>query len=261
MDTLPIDNAALCKIGYGLYVLTTRDGNKDNGMICNTVMQVTGNPVKLAVAINRLNFSHELVRATGKMNVACLDTGAPFELVQRFGFQSGKDVDKFDGFAFRRTANGLAVPEAHCNAYISLEVEECIDLGSHSLFICRTTEAQSLGEKPSLTYAEYHARVKPKPAASAGGAKKGVKYICPICGYVYEGEGKPPDDFVCPLCKHLGSEFVLDAPAEAPAEEPPAGGKYICPICGYVYEGEGKPPDDYVCPICKHLGSEFVPMD
>ena len=198
------DPKALYNIGYGLYVVTTRDeGGKDNGLIVNTVAQVADNPVKVAVTINKLNYSHHLVKQTGVLNVNCLSEDAPFEIFQRYGFQSGRTADKFAGVeGITRSANGLVVLPRHVCAVISLKVENYVDLGSHGMFVCSVTESRVLSPAPAMTYAYYQANVKPKPQPPAG--KKG--WVCKICGYVYEGE-KLPDDFVCPLCKHGPADF------------------------------------------------------
>ena len=196
-----IDSKALFKIGYGLYVLTVNDGKKDNGLIVNTVMQLTSNPVQLAVAVNKENYSHDVIRATGKMNVCALTESAPFSLFEHFGFQSGKTVDKFAGTAPARAENGLPILTEHTNAFLSLEVQKYEDLGTHGLFICTVTESRVLSDEPSITYAYYHANTKPKPNPEK---KKG--YVCKICGYVYEGDPLPAD-FVCPWCKHGAEEF------------------------------------------------------
>ena len=196
-----IDNTALFRLGYGLYVVTSNDGTRDNGLIVNTVMQVTVNPDRIAVCINKANYSHDVIRKQKKMNVNCLSVSAPFSVFQRFGFASGRDTDKFAQGVSRRAENGLAVLEEYTNACISLSVDEYTDLGSHGLFICSITEAVVLSKEPSMSYAYYHANVKPKPAPAQ---KKG--YVCKICGYVYEGE-ELPEDYICPLCKHGAADF------------------------------------------------------
>jgi len=193
--------SALFKIGYGLYVVTSNDGKKDNGLIVNTVMQVTNTPEKIAVTINKQNYSHDTIKETGIMNVNCLTTEAPFKVFEAFGFVSGKNTDKFAGCSPERSANGLVVLPRFINAYLSLKVEQYIDLGTHGMFICSVTEAEVISDKESVTYDYYHKNIKPKPQ------KKAVKgYVCKICGYVYEGE-ELPADFVCPLCKHGASDF------------------------------------------------------
>ena len=196
-----IDKTALFKIGYGLYVITTNDGKKDNGLIVNTVTQVSEKPLKIAVSINKANYSFETIRETGRMNVCCLTEGAPFSLFKNFGFQSGRDADKFSDIAAWRTKNGLMCLRDDINSVISLSVDDFSDMGSHGLFICSVTEAHVINDDASMTYAYYHKNVKPKPEKTE---KKG--YVCKICGYVYEGENLP-EDFVCPLCKHGAADF------------------------------------------------------
>ncbi len=194
------DLTALFRIGYGLYVVTTNDGVRDNGLIVNTVSQVTDTPCRVTVTVNKSNYSHDTIRKTGKMNVNCLSVEAPFKVFEVFGFQSGREVDKFADCTPTRSENGLVVLPRYINACFSLTVEDYVDLGTHGMFICAVTEAAVVSDVESMTYAYYHANVKPKPTAK----KKG--YVCKICGYVYEGEALP-EDFVCPLCKHGAADF------------------------------------------------------
>ena len=198
------DPKALYDIGYGLYVVTTKDEKgKDNGLVVNTVTQVSDNPTRVAVTINKLNYSHHVVKQTGVLNVNCLSEDAPFEIFQRYGFQSGRTADKFAGVeGLSRTANGLVVLPRHVCAVLSLKVEQYVDMGSHGMFVCSVAESRVLSGDPAMTYAYYQANVKPKPPAA--GKKKG--WVCKICGYVHEGDTLP-DDFVCPLCKHGPADF------------------------------------------------------
>jgi flavin reductase (DIM6/NTAB) family NADH-FMN oxidoreductase RutF len=196
-----IDSSALFKIGYGLYVVTSNDGTKDNGAILNTVVQVTSTPTQIAVTINKSNYSHDIIKQSGVMNINCLSTDAPFSVFENFGFKSGKDCDKFAGINFTRSENGLAVLSKYINAFMSLKVEQYIDLGTHGMFICTLTEAKVISDKDSMTYDYYHKNVKPKP-----NTKTVRGYMCKICGYVYEGDTLP-EDFVCPLCKHGAEDF------------------------------------------------------
>lgn len=196
-----VDNTALFNIGYGLYVVTSNDGTKDNGFVCNTVCQVTNTPNRVAVTINKQNYSHDTIKATGKMNVNCLSTEAPFKVFEVFGFQSGRNVNKFEGCTPLRTENGLVCLPKYVNAIISLEVDEYIDLDTHGMFISAVTEAQNLSKVETMTYTYYQSNVKPKPQPAK---KKG--WVCKICGYVYEGD-PIPSDFICPLCKHPASDF------------------------------------------------------
>ena len=198
---MAVDNTALFNIGYGLYVVTSNDGTKDNGFVCNTVCQVTNTPNRVAVTINKQNYSHDTIKATGKMNVNCLSTEAPFKVFEVFGFQSGRNVNKFEGCTPLRTENGLVRLPKYVNAVISLEVEQYIDLDTHGMFICAVTEAQNLSKVETMTYTYYQSKVKPKPQPAK---KKG--WVCKICGYVYEGD-PIPSDFICPLCKHPASDF------------------------------------------------------
>ena len=195
-----IENTSLFKIGYGLYVLTTNDGQKQNGCIVNTVVQLTQEPLKVAVAINKQNYTHDTIKATGKMNINCLTESVPFSVFERFGFQSGRDTDKFSDFEYVLSSNGIAVLTDYINAYISLAVLEYIDMGTHGLFICSVTESQTVNDDESVTYSYYQKHIKPRPQKKAKG------YQCKICGYVYETDTLP-SDFTCPLCKHPASDF------------------------------------------------------
>lgn len=193
--------SALFNIGYGLYVVTSNDGKKDNGLIVNTVTQVAEKPVKVTVSINKQNYSHYVIKNSGKLNVNCLTESAPFSTFEKFGFASGISVNKFAGESVERTENGLVKLTENVNAVLSLSVIDYIDMGSHGTFVCTVDNTEVLSSEPSMTYAFYQDNVKPKPKASA---KKG--YVCKICSYVYEGETLP-EDFVCPICKHPASDF------------------------------------------------------
>ena len=195
------DLTALFKIGYGLYVVTSNDGKKDNGLIVNTVTQVTNTPNRIAVTINKENYSHHIIKQTGKMNINCLTVEAPFSVFEAFGFVSGRNVDKFAGCQPLRSDNGLVFLPRYINSFMSLKVEQYVDLDTHGMFICSVTEARVISDKETMTYSYYHANVKPKPQTEG---KKG--YVCKICGYVYEGDVLP-EDFICPLCKHGAADF------------------------------------------------------
>ena len=195
------DLSALYRIGYGLYVVTSNDGRKDNGLIVNTVTQVSDNPVRIAVNINKANYSHHVIKQTGIMNVNCLSVEAPFSVFENFGFQSGRNTDKFANVETVRSDNGLVLLSKYVNAAMSLKVEEYVDLGSHGMFICSVTEARVISDKDTMTYTYYQNNVKPKPETEG---KKG--FVCKICGYVYEGD-ELPEDFICPLCKHGAADF------------------------------------------------------
>lgn len=195
------DLTALFNIGYGLYVVTCNDGKKDNGLIVNTVSQVTNTPNRVAVTINKQNYSHHVIKQTGKMNVNCLSVEAPFKIFETFGFQSGRSTDKFAGMTPLRSDNGLAFLSGSINSFLSLKVEQYVDLDTHGMFICSVTEARVLSDKETMTYTYYQNHVKPKPATEG---KKG--YVCKVCGYIYEGD-ELPEDFICPLCKHGAADF------------------------------------------------------
>ncbi|MBQ3754597.1 MAG: flavin reductase [Clostridia bacterium] len=196
------DDKALFNIGYGLYVVTSNDGEKDNGLIVNAVTQVTNTPSRVAVTINKQNYSHHVIKQTGVMNVNCLSIEAPFSVFECFGFRSGRNVDKFEGQDdIIHSANGLAVLPRYINSYMSLKVDEYLDLGTHGMFICSVTEARVINNVETMTYTYYQKNVKPKPQTEG---KKG--YVCKVCGYVYEGD-ELPEDFVCPLCTHGAADF------------------------------------------------------
>ena len=195
------DLSALFNIGYGLYVVTSNDGKKDNGLIVNTVSQVTNTPNRIAVTINKESYSHHIIKQTGKMNVNCLSTDAPFSVFEKFGFESGRNTDKFANCEPLRSDNGLVFLPRYINSFMSLKVVQYVDLDTHGMFICEITEARVLSDKETMTYTYYQENVKPKPQTEG---KKG--YVCKICGYIYEGDTLP-EDFICPLCKHGAIDF------------------------------------------------------
>lgn len=195
------DMTALFRIGYGLYVVTSNDGKKDNGLIVNTVTQLTDTPNRIAVNINKANYSHHVIKQTGVLNVNCLSVDAPFSVFQQFGFQTGRSVDKFAGQKVYRSDNGLVFLDKYINAFMSLKVEQYVDLGTHGMFICSVTEARVMNDLDTMTYTYYQKNVKPKPETDG---KKG--FVCKVCGYIYEGD-ELPDDFICPLCKHGAADF------------------------------------------------------
>ena len=199
-----MDNTALYKLGYGLYVLTARDGGKDNGCIVNTVLQVSSNqPFVGVVGVNKQNHTHDMIIASRKFNISVLTEEAPFEVFKHFGFQSGASIDKFADFTdVDRSENGILYLTKHVNAMLSFDVIDAFDFGSHSLFKAEINDGEVLGKDESVTYAYYQAHIKPRPQD----AKK-AGYRCNICGYIYEGDVLP-EDFVCPLCKHGASDFV-----------------------------------------------------
>ena len=195
------DMKALFNIGYGLYVVTSNDGKKDNGCIVNAVTQVTNSPNRIAVCINKQNYSHHVIKNTGIMNVNCLSVEAPFKVFEDFGFRSGRNVNKFEDIEPLHSDNGLAFLPRYINSFMSLKVEDYVDLDTHGMFICSVTEARVISDKETMTYTYYQNNVKPKPETEG---KKG--WVCKVCGYVYEGE-ELPEDFICPLCKHGAADF------------------------------------------------------
>ena len=195
------DLSALFKIGYGLYVVTSNDGKRDNGIVVNSISQLTSTPNKVGVTINKDSYSHHIIKQSGKMNVNCLSVDTPFDVFENFGFKSGRNADKFEGATPLRSDNGLVFLDKYINSFISLKVEQYVDLGTHGMFICSVTEARVISDKETMTYSYYLENVKPKPQTEG---KKG--YVCKICGWVYEGD-KLPDDIICPICKHPASDF------------------------------------------------------
>lgn len=197
-----MDTSVMFKIGYGLYVLTAKDDTKDNGCVINTVMQVTSNPLQVAIAVNKKNYTNEMIQKTRKFNLSILSEKADFEIYKHFGYQSGREVDKFASFAdVRRSPNGVLYITKGTNAYLSAYVQQEVDLGTHSLFIAQLVASESLSNDKSATYDYYQNFVKPK---TENVAKKGWR--CKICGYIYEGENLPAD-YICPVCKHGASDF------------------------------------------------------
>lgn len=197
-----MDTSVMFKIGYGLYVLTAKDDAKDNGCIINTVMQVTSNPLQVAIAVNKKNYTNEMIQKTRKFNLSILSEKADFEIYKHFGYQSGREVDKFASFTeAKRSPNGVLYITKGTNAYISAYVQQEVDLGTHSLFIAQLVTAESLSDDKSATYDYYQNFVKQK---QENVAKKGWR--CKICGYIYEGENLPVD-YICPICKHGAIDF------------------------------------------------------
>jgi flavin reductase (DIM6/NTAB) family NADH-FMN oxidoreductase RutF/rubredoxin len=197
-----MDNNAMFKIGYGLYVLSSNQAGKDNGCIINTVAQVTSNPNRMMITVNKQNYTHDMVDNTKKFNVSILTTEAPFDLFKRFGFQSGSSVNKFEGFeSIERSENGILYLNKYTNATISCEVFSQVDLGTHTMFLADVKDAKVLSNEETVTYSYYQSNIKPKPTETV---KKGWR--CKICGYIYEGEVLP-EDFICPICKHGAIDF------------------------------------------------------
>ena len=196
-----MNKKAMHKLSYGLYIVTTKDGEKANGCIVNTAIQAASTPNQLCICINKANYTHDMVLKTGVFNVSVLSKTAQFLLYQRFGFQSGRTVDKFEGQKVNRSGNGLVFLDKYINAFMSLKVEQYVDLGTHGMFICSVTEARVMSDQETMTYTYYQNNVKPKPQTEG---KKG--FVCKVCGYIYEGD-ELPEDIICPLCKHGAVDF------------------------------------------------------
>lgn len=192
--------SAIFKLTYGLFVLSAKDGEKDNACIINTALQVTSNPLQVSVTVNKANFTHDMIMKTGEFNLSVLSQDTPFEVFQHFGMQSGRDVNKFEGDVLR-TDNGIAYIGGVSNAVISVKVNKTLDVGTHTIFVGEVTEEHVLSDVPSVTYQYYFDHIKPKPETTK---KKG--FVCKICGYVYEGDTLP-EDFICPICKHGAEDF------------------------------------------------------
>ncbi len=206
-----INEKALNNISYGLYVLTAKEGEKDNGCIINTVSQVTSSPLSLSITVNKNNLTHDMILNTGGFNVSVIAEGASFELFTNYGFKSGRDEDKIPANA-KRSENGIVYVEENINTVISAKVKNTVDLGTHTLFIADVTETIDLSSSPSVTYAYYHKNIKPAPVKQSGDGKK---WVCTICGYIYDDSKEKipfeelPEDWVCPLCMHPKSDFEL----------------------------------------------------
>ena len=198
-----VEPNAMFKLSYGLFILTAKDGKKDNGCIINTAAQLTANPNRISIAVNKNNFTHDMIAKTGEFNVNILSTDAPFDIFKWYGFQSGRDTEKIQGEKLPRSRNGIVYIEGCTNAFISGKVVDSYDYGTHTLFIADVTEARVFNNRPSVTYAYYFDHIKPKPQPKQ---EQKTGWVCKICGYVYEGEDLPAD-FVCPLCKHPASDF------------------------------------------------------
>lgn len=197
-----MDQQVMFRLTYGLFIVTARDGDKDNGCVINTVSQVTEKPNRIIATVNKLNYTHDMIKASGEFNVSVLSEESQFETYRHWGFQSGRDKDKMKEIVFQRSSNGLIYLTEETNAYLSAKVTSAIDLGSHTLFIADVTDGEILSDQDSVTYQYYHRNIK--PAAQAQNKKTG--FICTVCGYIYEGDTLP-EDFICPWCKHPASDF------------------------------------------------------
>jgi len=208
MNSSEMNTKAMYKLSYGLFVCTAKQGDKMNGCIINTAIQVASEPNRISIAINKANYTHDMVKATGACNISVISTSAGFDMFKHFGFQSGRDVDKFskDYTTYQMAENGIPYIIAGTNAYFSLKVEKEVDLGSHTLFICEPTFMTVLSDTPSCTYEYYQSNIKPKPQPVGETPKGETIWRCMICGYEYVGE-ELPDDFICPICKHGKDDF------------------------------------------------------
>ena len=204
------NSKAMYALSYGLFVLTARRGEKDNGCIINTAMQVTTDPNRIIITVNKTNYTHDMVLETGEFTLSVLSQKAEFSTFQRFGFQSGRDVDKFAGFEEHavRGDNGIDRVTLGTSAWLSCRVVSTLDLGTHTLFLADVEDGDVLSQAPSATYSYYQAHIKPRPAAAAPAQRSKRRWVCKVCGYVYEGE-ELPADFICPICKHPASDFEL----------------------------------------------------
>ena len=280
VPTGEIDTTALFSISYGLFALTAKDGEKDNGCIINTVIQATSTPLRVTFTVNKGNLTHDMVLKTGIFNLSILTENSKFPTYQRFGLVSGRDKNKFEDFtAFERSVNGITYLTEGTNALLSGKVINTLDCGTHTLFLADLTEARKLTKEPSVTYEYYRANIKPQPSAEAQ-QKKG--WLCTVCGYIYEGEVLPPD-YICPVCKHGAEVFVplasaeeqkkpekkaepektLESDKKPDADQKPESEKkkgFVCGVCGYVLESDTLPPD-YICPICKSGAEVFTPIE
>ena len=251
---LDVDNDVFKRFSYGVEVLTTRVDGKDYGCIINTAGQVAScDPKKITISVIKKNNTCDMVAKAGKFNISILTQDAPYKLFQRFGFQSGRDVDKFADVSYtERMANGIRYIPEYTNAVLSCEVIDVKDVETQVLYIANVVEAKVLSSAPSCTYAYYHAHIKPKKNPAP---ERGEGYVCKVCGYFHEGS-ELPDDFVCPLCKHGKDDFEHVVPAVVKKQK-----GYICTICGHFEPCEGELPEDYVCPLCHHGREDFEPAE
>ena len=259
-----MDSKALYKIGYGLYLLSTASGMKDNGCIVNTFVQLTSSPATVMLAVNKGNYSTELISKTGLFNISVLTEDVPFDLIKRFGYSSGRDTDKYSGFGeVTRTGNGLLRLTAFANAWLSLRVTDSVDAGTHTVFYAEVTDAEVISSLPSVTYSYYQTNIKPAPAARPAEAKEKTVWRCTVCGYEYEGD-ELPADFECPICKHgpdafekIGGGSVKEEKQtnNIPEERDHKMKKWKCTICGEIVISDKRPES---CPLCRAPGDKFV---
>ena len=249
-----MDKKAMYKISYGLFVVTAQRDGRDNGCITNTLAQVTSAPNRVSLTVAKTNFTHDMIMDSGAFTASVISTDADFELFRHFGFQSGRDVDKFADFAdCKRAENGTLIITNGTNAFISGKVCQTLDLGTHTMFIADVTDMEILSDAQSATYEYYQSSIKPKPEAVGTTSGGQTIWRCVICGYEYVGE-ELPEDFICPICKHGASDFekVTKAPDKdmVPVGKT-EGGQTIwrCTVCGYEYIGD-ELPEGFECPLC-----------
>ena len=264
-----MDKKAMYKLSYGLFILTAREGEKDNGCVINTAIQAASTPNQISVCVNKANFTHDMIMRTGAFTISVISQKASFDLFKHFGFQSGKNVNKFADFKdCKRGENGIFYITQGTNAFISIKVEKTEDLGSHTMFVGEITDMEVLSDDTSATYEYYMNNIKPKPDAVGKTTDGKTIWRCKICGYEYVGE-ELPDDFICPTCKHPAADFekVTNTSAAKVAEnkiqstssmEEKKMDKWVCPVCGYVHEGPEAPAE---CPVCHVKGEKFTKME
>lgn len=262
-----MDKKAMYKLSYGLFVLTAKNGEKDNGCIINTAIQAASTPNQISICVNKANYTHDMILSTREFTISVISQKADFELFKHFGFQSGKDVDKFKNYSFcKRGSNGIMYITEGTNAFISVKVTKTEDLGSHTMFVGEITDMEVLAETPSATYEYYMNNIKPKPDAVGKTADGQTIWRCKICGYEYVGE-ELPEDFICPTCKHPAADFekVVSEKTQALKEnslsnkntntmEDNKMKKWVCPVCGYIHTGDQPPAE---CPVCHVKGDKF----
>ena len=262
-----MDKKAMYKLSYGLFVLTAKNGEKDNGCIINTAIQAASTPNQISICVNKANYTHDMILSTREFTISVISQKADFELFKHFGFQSGKDVDKFKNYSFcKRGSNGIMYITEGTNAFISVKVAKTEDLGSHTMFVGEITDMEVLAETPSATYEYYMNNIKPKPDAVGKTADGQTIWRCKICGYEYVGE-ELPEDFICPTCQHpaADSEKVVTEKPHALKEnslsnkntntmEDNKMKKWVCPVCGYIHTGDQPPAE---CPVCHVKGDKF----
>ena len=249
-----VNTKAFNKLSYGVEVLTTAVDGKDYGCIINSASQAaSGDPKKVTISVISRNYTCDMIRKSGRFNVSILTEEAPYSLFQRFGFQSGREADKFADLSWtERTGNGIRYIPEYTNAVLSCEVTEVLEVGPSTLFVANVVEAKVLSSAPSATYSYYHAHIKPKKNPAP---EQKECWVCKVCGYVYEG-AELPDDFVCPLCKHGKEDFEHVVPESKKKQK-----GWVCKICGHFEPCEGELPADYACPLCRHGREDFEPAE